>query len=475
MAKVTAAQSSGNAHAGIRFDSATTLGIGWGTQVPGYPSGTTSTSWTKVAFQGAAPAGTVSAFLYLECSPLGNDAEAFFDAIVARKMVGGKLLIDGDIITSKLSATCASTSNFTQGSDDVNGGIYAAAGAAMVVNTPSTPALITDAAGLKIGKRVFTDYWFRLLNAIDGSYSGGILVWRGNNDTTVRNGASNIDCLDLVISNVGDNALLRWRLKPTSLTDNLDGMHQLRAQVFPGVGGATPGLTIYPELRDRYYVTDNHGDAANEVIGDAFYGQLFKVLGTSYWYNGFVGHLLVDISNSYGWSAQRWYHSTASGWYTRDSTAPAGAPAAGGSSAGGSRGGGCPAPWVPVLLASGLEVQAGSLRDGMTVVGVDDCTGAPSVGVLRGVERRWVRRVRVVLEDGRAPEFTATHRLGTVEGGWCEAQHLAPGQLLAAQRESRVRAVEAAGQGQVVSFEVEGCHTYFAGGLLSHNYKAGIL
>ena len=128
-----------------------------------------------------------------------------------------------------------------------------------------------------------------------------------------------------------------------------------------------------------------------------------------------------------------------------------------------------------MLLASGLEVQAGSLRDGMAVVGVDDCTGAPSVGVLRGVERRWVRRVRVVLEDGRAPEFTATHRLGTVEGGWCEAQHLAPGQLLVAQRESRVRAVVAAGQGQVVSFEVEGCHTYFADGLLSHNWKVGTL
>jgi len=419
-----------------------------------------------------APAGAAFVSFLISARLMDTGDYALFDNLYAKLMVKSDLIVDGAILTQKLAATASSTTNFTQAVDEVNGGYYATAGACMMTNTPSTPALLLDSAGLKIGKRKFTDYWFRLLNAIDGSSSNGVLVWRGNNDTTARDGRPDIDCLNVAISATSGLAMFRWNLQPAAADSNLDGMRQARVQIFPNGGGATPTFTTYTQLSDRYYNSVTHSDSANAVTGDVFWGNFLSVFGTTVWNSSFVGHMLIDISNSYGWSNQRWFHPTASGWYTRNNTPPTGAPSGGSGSGGGSLGGGgCPAPWVPITLASGLTVLAGSLVDGMQVVGVDEATMEPAVGTVREPHTRWVNRMRVVLEDGREPEFTDTHRVAIVGMGWAEVRSLQPGMLLVAQRESRVKAIVPCGMGQVISFTVEGCHTYFSDDILSHNMK----
>jgi hypothetical protein len=78
------------------------------------------------------------------------------------------------------------------------------------------------------------------------------------------------------------------------------------------------------------------------------------------------------------------------------------------------------------------------------------------------------------LEDGSDPEeFSLRHRLAVEGKGWVALEDLQPGDGIVAQRPSIVRGLGTPVLAQVVKFEVEGCHTYFAGknGLLSHNMK----
>jgi hypothetical protein len=194
-------------------------------------------------------------------------------------------------------------------------------------------------------------------------------------------------------------------------------------------------------------------------------------------------YLRASIFNNYGQSAERDYHPTtvAGQWNTPAEMSSVVAGTTGGVTGDGSvdggtgggeiGGGGCPAPWVQITLASGLTLAAGSLVDGMEVLGVNEATMEPAMGTVREPTMTWVDRVRVVLEDGRAPEFTNTHRVAVVPATWKEVRNLLPGDLLVAQCPSRVVRVESAGKGQVVSFSVEGCHTYFSDDILSHNLK----
>src|SRR5206468_2596664 len=94
---------------------------------------------------------------------------------------------------------------------------------------------------LQIGNVLFTDYWFRLVQGIDGSYAAGRVIWRGNNDISTRGGAPNIACLQMtpmssqVLNSNFQQVTYGFLLTPTSYsayTDNLDAMAQLHAQFF---------------------------------------------------------------------------------------------------------------------------------------------------------------------------------------------------------------------------------------------------
>jgi hypothetical protein len=124
------------------------------------------------------------------------------------------------------------------------------------------------------------------------------------------------------------------------------------------------------------------------------------------------------------------------------------------------------------MLASGLLVDAADLYNGAPLAGVDEMTGAPKAGVVANLQTIWRDRVAVVLEDGRAPEFSRDHRVATVARGYVAVQALLPGDKLVAQRPSIVREIRSTGMGQVLSFQVQGTGTYFTDDILSHNTKS---
>jgi hypothetical protein len=157
---------------------------------------------------------------------------------------------------------------------------------------------------------------------------------------------------------------------------------------------------------------------------------------------------------------------------TKSSTSPiSGAPDGGGGGGGGSAGGGCPAPWVPIKLESGLLIDAADLYDNARVIGVDDMTFEPRVGVVEHLQTIWAQRYGIDFEDGRYYEFSRGHRFAVENRGWVAIQDLKVGDLIIAERESQEKTVINKGLGQVVSFQVKGCATYFSGDLLSHNMR----
>lgn len=128
---------------------------------------------------------------------------------------------------------------------------------------------------------------------------------------------------------------------------------------------------------------------------------------------------------------------------------------------------------MKVLLASGLAVEAGDLFNGAKVIGVDG-EMKPAVGTVSGLQTLWKERWGIELEDGRCVEFSKKHRVAVLDRGWVEVQNLRPGDVLISRRESIVSKVVNKGMGQVVSFSVEGCNTYFSEDILSHNRKITI-
>ncbi|WP_163998688.1 tail assembly protein [Pyxidicoccus caerfyrddinensis] len=148
---------------------------------------------------------------------------------------------------------------------------------------------------------------------------------------------------------------------------------------------------------------------------------------------------------------------------------------AGGSGQSGPRGepaggGGCPAPWVPVLLADGREVPAGELQVGDWVRTQHDATLAWGDFPVTGVAHLEADCWRVELDDGRAFVGTYNHRVRTEEA-WVEVRHLVPGARLVGACAGVVRQVAPCGRGPVVRVTVEDAHTYQTAGFLSHNVK----
>jgi hypothetical protein len=387
-------------------------------------------------------------------------------------------IADNSISTGKLQANTIQTSNYTQ-----DGSGNPTAGAKMDI---TGTALKVQSGGLQMGSYIFTDYWYRLGNAIDGSQAVNIYVWRGNNDTTTLGGAPNASCLHIFAMNGGWNGTYFsqdyvWELRPTATTavnniippgsDNLDSMRYMSVTFYN-----SSQATIYTTkvvLHDRLYRvgpsylnTDNSSFGQFQFLAKSNYGQSGGIAQ-------FNGYMRTQLFNTYGPSATHDFSIAGNslGVELGTTTLSVGGGSTGGGGAGGTGGGGCPAPWVKITLASGAKVDAGDVHKGMKVMGVDESTFKPSVGTVDHVTTIWRPRYAVSFVDGRCSEYSKDHRFGVLDRGWIAIQDLRPGDTLIATKESIVAKVVPTGLAQVISFNVLGCHTYFSDDVLSHNQK----
>lgn len=389
-------------------------------------------------------------------------------------------------------------------------------------------AIKVAANSMQVGTQVLSDYWFRLLQGVDGNIANGRIIWRGNNDATTRGGAPNIACLSVIpkpaMANFTTNNLssVQWQgdasgnisvyhsyvLTPTSYsgnTDNLDAMSQIHVQFFAKPTDLSPFIELYAACPSRTYdgatgavrgtwalgFFFNGSSLANSTYPSASNPNLSGVApnvvfdtnngGGQYVY---IGYLRIRIANSYGWSATQDFapngtrvSGSNANSYQNNVTLPTGTiTGVAGSSGGGSgsQGGACPAPWVKVRLLSGKEVNASDLHNGAKLAAVNDnnMQPLPQGGTVRDLNTIWATRYRVKLTNGEATEWSENHRFAVAERGWVTVQNLRGGDQILGLKESIVESVLAVGEGQVVSFRVEGAGTYFAGGLLCHNTKA---
>jgi hypothetical protein len=435
-----------------------------------YSSETVNTfSWTnpqKITKKATAPATVpgggppvkCKVFIQLYNPPVEQDA--FINHIYAGRMVSGALL-EGDAIQ---------TTNYAE-----DGSGNPTAGARMDI---SGTALKVMPGGLKVGAYTFTDYFWRILQALDGG-NGTKVLYRGNNDTGTRGGAPNIARLTVTRRrwDTTDHVCrLELKIQPQAGSDNLDAMRAAEVKLYrQNTAGDIAAITLvdtyYPAITDRYYRNTTDSNAANAVH------ITFETVDPAIIFG--CPAALVTLFNAYGPSAGNCFYAGAgnadgSDLVNSGTSWPTGITGGVDGDIGGGTGdlgGGCPAPWVKVQLASGLLIEAGDLYDGAQVAAIREQDMEPTVGTLREVRTIWAERVAVVLEDGRAPEFSRGHRLATIDRGWVAVQDLRPGEMLVAQQESRVKAVRCVGLGQVVTFRVIGAGTYFADGILNHNEK----
>jgi hypothetical protein len=470
------------------------LGTSWGGTWSGYPvSGVPTSNSTFNRYKGdfgantsyAIPAGAVtcSVGIILNYNPSGYNggvmaAQGFvFTDITDGATIG--LNLGGQFTSSNASTYIANaaiqsamindlrTSNYAEdgSGNPTSGAKMASGGTAMKVASDN----------LQIGSRVFTDYWFRLLQGIDGSYSVGRVIWRGNNDVSTRGGAPNINCLSMTSqmslnSNSRQIAIFGYTLTPTSYnsyTDNLDAMSQIHVQLFDNATDASPASEAYEVCNSRTY-DGNAGAVRGTVI-------CWKLSPYETVY-GYAGYVRARISNSYGWSATKDFGPATSFGGTLPNATITGTGGSSGGGSGGTSGGGggaCPAPWVKVKLVNGKEVNASELHNGARVMAVDDNTmeSLPNGGVLRDVHTIWSKRYRLKLTNGEATEWSANHRFAVVDRGWVNIQNLRPGDHIMGLKECTVESVLFVGEGEVVSYRVEGAGTYFAGNMLCHNLK----
>ena len=424
-----------------------------------------SVCYKKQSVSGVAPSGACGfrAVLGAYVASASVVTTSFDNMYACRKVAAG--FLQGDAIQ---------TTNYAETSGNPT------AGARMDI---SGTALKVASSNFQMGAVIFSDYfWGRLNQALDGSGAGGRVIYRGNVDTTTRSGAPNIACLSVgrrrwdTTNKIGR---LELKIQPSASggTDNLDAMRFAGIQLFrQSAAGTTATLTAvdtyYQPIKDRlYYSFGTDTNTSNAVY------VTFET-NDSLISSGFPA-AIVQLFNAYGPSDANCFYAAAgntdgSALTNNGTTWPSGITGASGGGSGGGGGGGgggCPAPWVQIQLASGLLVDAADLYDGAQVAGVNDTTLEPMVGIVRCPMTIWADRVPIHLEDGTVTEFSTAHRFMVEGKGWLEARQLVPGDSILAQQPSIVRSVGKPIKAQVVTFSVDGSHTYFADGLLSHNLK----
>lgn len=458
-----------------------------------YSGGTEISGYKRIYVTDQAPATAGYCFIQIRKNPTlspDNNSYGFFCRAMFEEAGAGQTTPSNWVATSKssitqagISANAIQTSNYTE-----DGSGNPTSGAKLSV-TGTTVKIV--AGGLQVGALIFTDYWVRLLQGIDGASTSRTLVWRGNNDTTIRGGAPNIDAFDIQARPYMSVYQLPYVLicTPTSLDDNLDSLMYAEMEYYVTTGSANKDGTWYQPIGSRgYYDRATQTHVNNRSIASYNYAQAgtYNVPGGTWASNVYPGtatgcfHILMRVFNAYGPSAQKWFVAASTTYtnFTRQLTAPSlggGTPPPGGGGGGGgpTGGGGCPAPWVMITLASGVKIEAGDLYNGAQVIGVDEMTMLPKVGRVCNVIAIFAERYAIRFTDGRkSPEFSANHRLGVKDRGWVRVNDLRPGDVLMATKESVVERVESTGLGTVINFQVDGCNTYFADDLLNHNQKA---
>ena len=408
----------------------------------------------------------------------------FIVSLYTEGAAGGGIGAGNAVYADELYLTKKITAGMIQG-DAIQTSNYAetagnpTAGARMDI---SGSALKVYRDGLQIGATVFSEYLLgRIVQGMDGSTAGGRIFYRGSIDSTTLGGAPNIGCLAVTRqdwSATYNLVRLDLKLQPSAPADNLDAMRYAKIVLYrQSALGTTAtlsgGYTYYRPLPDRLYAnagTDSSASNATFCTFDTVSGVAASGAPAC----------LVTLFNVYGGSATNCFYSSSSGANGVDLvnngtawpagiTGGTGGGAAGG---GGSAGGACPAPWVKILLASGLLVDAGDLYNGAVLAGVNDGTLEPMTGVVSGVSIEFEMRVPIILTDGRVTEFSLLHRMAVEGRGWVAVKDLQAGDSIVAQRPSIVKGLGVPALAQVVKFQVDGCHTYFGDDLLSHNMKA---
>jgi hypothetical protein len=137
----------------------------------------------------------------------------------------------------------------------------------------------------------------------------------------------------------------------------------------------------------------------------------------------------------------------------------------------GGGGGGCPAPWIPILLADQTTREAGSLEPGMQVWTQHEKTGEWGAFPITAVSLDYADRWKIELTNGDDFVGTSNHRVLT-DKGWVEIQKLKPGaRLVQPEGFGIVTSAEETTPGAVVKITVHDAHTYVSSGFVSHNIK----
>ena len=143
----------------------------------------------------------------------------------------------------------------------------------------------------------------------------------------------------------------------------------------------------------------------------------------------------------------------------------------GGYGFGGGGGDGCPAPWIPILLADQTTREAGSLEPGMQVWTQHEKTGEWGAFLITAVSLDYANRWKIELTNGNDFVGTSNHRVLT-DKGWEEIQNLKPGaKLVQPEGFGIVTSAEETTPGAVVKITVHDAHTYVSSGFVSHNIK----
>lgn len=146
---------------------------------------------------------------------------------------------------------------------------------------------------------------YRSVLALDGDSTAGFTIYRGNIDTTVRNGTPNIDCLS--VNAYGSGTVSDWQtcywgyqIQPTTYSaksDNLDCLRYLRVRLYTNASSSSPFADFNVQLSERTY--DGATGATRGTFSHAWRSNVCEVS------QQFSGYIRCEVVNVYGSSASK--------------------------------------------------------------------------------------------------------------------------------------------------------------------------
>ena len=134
-------------------------------------------------------------------------------------------------------------------------------------------------------------------------------------------------------------------------------------------------------------------------------------------------------------------------------------------------GGGCPAPWIPILLADKTSLPAEKIEVGMEVWTQHETTNQWGSYAVSHVSMSNNVRWKVEFENDEVFVGTFNHRVKT-NNEWKEINKLTGGEeIVTLDKPMIVKSSEYFDIGDVVKITVNQAHTYVTNGFLSHNIK----